>query len=376
MRALGLAGVLLGLAATAAVASCVVSSFDEVDVLPGADSGAGGTSGSGGAGGSGGTTDSGTCGSCSPPAGGKACCFEHPTKGSVCGNDVGTYGAGCLPLDNPGAADPACPEQSAFKLPGCCTPSGTCGYLDAANGLGCIPAEALGGSAVACGAPSCGSYCDSSCKSGAGSLPFFSCAEKCMACEAQVKTLLAAPCTPSSGCTTSGEKYYSGCLNPNYQLASCRNDPDCGRYCNMVMEACVNVDQKQYESLAMCEKTCAALPPGTFGAAEDSVACRMQRTVTAQCPAAGPATTTACGGTCHAYCTLMKAACASEFTNQFQNDAACESWCTGKASPANFSWGNNAAHPVNCRIEQLVKGLSGQAITCTELGNTTGGLCG
>ncbi len=381
--------------------SCLVSTYDEVDVLPGgntggvgASSGSGGTAGvagatggssgaggnAGGASGSSGTGGTGQCGSCSPPAGLSECCYDHPTKGKVCGNVVTAYGVGCLEANAPGTADSSCPTQSTHGLAGCCMPNGLCGYLDELNGLGCIPAEAFGDSAKPCsaaGASKCGEYCASSCSAPTpGTLPYYECAEACAnaACKGQIEALLSSPCSPSSSCLSSGEKYYSGCLNENNQVAQCRQNVDCGQYCAMVMEGCSGATVLQYKNAATCLKACPIFTPGAFNQAANTIACRIPKVVNGLCDSAGPASPQ-CGGACAAYCTLYKDQCPTEFANQFKDDAGCGTWCGTKPKGAKFTWGKNASDPVNCRIEKLIEKANGATQACTQLGNISGGIC-
>jgi hypothetical protein len=67
---------------------------------------------------------------------GYACC--HNAKRSACGViELDT----CVPLDQPGHPDPSCqPVTSTLfgVLPGCCTPTGSCGSFESNIGIGCI----------------------------------------------------------------------------------------------------------------------------------------------------------------------------------------------------------------------------------------------
>jgi hypothetical protein len=133
-------------------------------------SGGGGTSGSAGEGSGGG--DSISCGDVqcdglsvgipgAPSA--EPCCIEDDEGNDACGlstdvlNDFGAMlPAMCQPLDGAGEPDESCPITQEieipgtglfFSFPGCCLPSGTCGYfLDSAAGvfqlgLGCVDAS-------------------------------------------------------------------------------------------------------------------------------------------------------------------------------------------------------------------------------------------
>lgn len=67
---------------------------------------------------------------------GLACCFD--AKRSACG--VAELD-NCFPLNMPGHRDESC--QPALNtvlgdLPGCCTPSNTCGSLETTIGIGCV----------------------------------------------------------------------------------------------------------------------------------------------------------------------------------------------------------------------------------------------
>ncbi len=68
---------------------------------------------------------------------------------------------GCFALGEPGGVSPECESVATTagrELPGCCTPTGTCGGLDRLSGLGCVPRDAFGLEASSC-APDSTSIC-------------------------------------------------------------------------------------------------------------------------------------------------------------------------------------------------------------------------
>lgn len=116
---------------------------------------AGGTPDAGGASGGGGMSNAslgaggGDCGKCPPLTMNQAAffgasCCTNP--GNECG--VSFLDADCIPFDQPGVLDPACPSEVialllTVTLPGCCRPEGQCGVMEPADlglnlNVGCV----------------------------------------------------------------------------------------------------------------------------------------------------------------------------------------------------------------------------------------------
>ncbi len=96
-------------------------------------------SGSGGGSGGGGSCTVADCPDPSLPVGQKCC-----SPANKCGFEISLLGPGCQEANQPGKADPKCPDitLAQFTLKGCCKPSGKCGALDSFLGLGCVdPAQ-------------------------------------------------------------------------------------------------------------------------------------------------------------------------------------------------------------------------------------------
>jgi len=119
--------------------------------------GTGGTGGTGATGGTGGTAATNVlmCGSteCMATAGqamlgSQPCCRGDNLD--ECGLMSQLIPGECMELGRPGGVDNSCPSYDVMDLgflifPGCCTPAGKCGSLDAsADGLGCIPNDEIG----------------------------------------------------------------------------------------------------------------------------------------------------------------------------------------------------------------------------------------
>jgi hypothetical protein len=122
-----------------------------------------------------------------------------------------------------------------------------------------------------------------------------------------------------------------------------KDPPTCEQYCKIVTAACPG-DLAQYDSEDQCVAACAALDPGTNAdEAGNSVGCRRYHAFnstlapTTHCYHAGPSGDGHCGdhgtvedghtGNCESYCTLLAAACPSEFQTSMGSADACMAKC-------------------------------------------------
>lgn len=150
----------------------------------------------------------------------------------------------------------------------------------------------------------------------------------------------------------------------------------CDVYCDLVMTACVD-DHQMYENTEQCLATCEALPPGSAeDEIEDTVGCRRYHSYNAlaapaaHCLHAGPTGDGHCGTeNCTSYCTILQAACESEFAVEFQDGAdagplggcveACMRLDGANADESNYSVNPEAeGDTLGCRTLHAVRALN------------------
>jgi hypothetical protein len=119
--------------------------------------------------------------------------------------------------------------------------------------------------------------------------------------------------------------------------------PTCEAYCAIELAACKG-DLAQYQSEDECLAVCEALPPGTnVDDKGNTVGCRRYHSFNAttlgpelHCAHSGPSGDGHCGhddldngytGNCDSYCTLLAAACPTEFENEQLTPETCMEQC-------------------------------------------------
>jgi len=179
----------------------------------------------------------------------------------------------------------------------------------------------------------------------------------------------AATVTPSEHCPHAALPANGPCLG----MDPTTTPSDCDSFCMLETTECTG-DLQAYESVQQCKDVCGAL---TLGTADDesgnTVACRKYHSYNAildpvtHCPHTGPGGDGHCGstatpdtgstGNCESYCTLLEAACKSDFDQAFPGtetaaQTACDADCAkidGAAPNSGYSVaasGNN----VQCRL--------------------------
>jgi len=144
--------------------------------------------------------------------------------------------------------------------------------------------------------------------------------------------------------------------------------PDCDSFCHLEMTECQG-DLQQYESNQQCLNVCNALDKGTADdESGNTIACRKYHSYNAlldpntHCPHTGPGGDGHCGssampdsgstGNCESYCTLLAAACTTDFNAAFKDQAACAVACAmldGAGPNSGFSIAATGDN-VQCRL--------------------------
>lgn len=141
----------------------------------------------------------------------------------------------------------------------------------------------------------------------------------------------------------------------------------CEHYCHVVTTTCSGANEV-YEDEDQCLRVCSFLELGEpDDQTEDTIGCRtyhaLNSYVTDQpathCPHAGPGGDNHCGvgtGNCPPYCTLLKAACPSQFTSTYGTDAKCLEECAdleGADGETGMVVANSAGNNVMCRLVEI-----------------------
>lgn len=158
----------------------------------------------------------------------------------------------------------------------------------------------------------------------------------------------------------------------------CANDiddqPTCAEYCKLVTAACTG-EYSVYESEAQCLAACEVMPLGTYGdTTPDTVGCRKYHSYSSlaapevHCSHAGANGDGHCGDeNCTAYCALLEAACATEFSGAYADQAACSQECMSVpgAGPDRLFTVDATGDNVRCRTVNVLRALvSPDAATC------------
>jgi hypothetical protein len=172
----------------------------------------------------------------------------------------------------------------------------------------------------------------------------------------------------------------------------CINDPEgpptCKAYCAIELLACTG-DLAQYQSQDECMKVCEALPPGTNDdETGNSVGCRRYHSFNAttlgadlHCSHSGPTGDGHCGaddldkgytGNCDSYCTLLAAACPSEFDNEMGSAEKCMASCIDlPEATANKKYSVTNAEQskgLNCRVLHTVRAFADPSACASAIG--------
>jgi len=128
----------------------------------------------------------------------------------------------------------------------------------------------------------------------------------------------------------------------------------CAGYCTTLMATCGETGANaQYPTEAQCLASCATFPTdvttgNSLGCRNDHAALAATAGVDPHCDHAGPAGLGPCGGACPAYCSLMMAVCAGEFTDEAECLTACAAVPEGNFS--NYVYPAPGGDTLSCRI--------------------------
>ncbi len=162
--------------------------------------------------------------------------------------------------------------------------------------------------------------------------------------------------------------------------------PDCDSFCHLELTECTGVLQA-YESTQQCLDVCNALPKGTADdESGNTVACRKYHSYNAildpntHCPHTGPGGDGHCGsiatpdtgstGNCESYCMLLAAACASDFSANFKDQATCDAACaqvTGAGPNSGYSIAASGDN-VECRLLHTARAFEDPTECAAALG--------
>jgi len=153
------------------------------------------------------------------------------------------------------------------------------------------------------------------------------------------------------------------CVNPKDK------PPACDDYCRINHGACSG-EHAVYESVEQCMSVCAVLPPGTEDDSnQDTVGCRTYHSYNSlgdpatHCPHAGPGGDGHCGkDNCLSYCTIVGAACKTDFDTTFGGDmGTCLTECAKvMGSQANSGFTTSAANgnTLQCRLLHAIRAFA------------------
>jgi hypothetical protein len=155
-------------------------------------------------------------------------------------------------------------------------------------------------------------------------------------------------------------------------MLPCADDPDtvpkCTDYCRIVMTSCK--DHPVYESPEQCMSVCAALPAGVEqNRTEDTIGCRKYHSYNSvadpvtHCSHAGPGGDGHCGvDNCTGYCTLLAAACPTDFQGHFAGNAdQCLTECrtlSGAAKDSGYSIAAPNGNTLQCRLLHVTRAFA------------------
>jgi hypothetical protein len=164
--------------------------------------------------------------------------------------------------------------------------------------------------------------------------------------------------------------------------------PTCEAYCAIELVACTG-DLAQYQSEAECLAVCNALPPGTNeDETGNSVGCRRYHSFNSSlgpenhCSHSGPTGDGHCGhddldngyrGNCESYCTLVAAACPTEFEQQAWNtpEKCMEACIDLPEAPADSKYSVANAEKstgLSCRVLYSVRAFEDQTACASAVG--------
>lgn len=166
--------------------------------------------------------------------------------------------------------------------------------------------------------------------------------------------------------------------------------PNCEDYCKITAAACSG-PLAQYESDKQCMDVCGALEPGTNDDQKgNTVGCRRYHAFNASlgpenhCSHAGPTGDGHCGdaapisadhqtsGNCESYCTLLAAACPSEFADEMGTPEDCVAACVAlpEAGPdKKYSLANaEGSTGLHCRVLHAARAFEDSAACASALG--------
>jgi hypothetical protein len=163
--------------------------------------------------------------------------------------------------------------------------------------------------------------------------------------------------------------------------------PTCEDYCAIQLVACTG-DLAQYQSSAECLAVCGALLPGSNGdQVGNSVGCRRYHSFNStlgpdnHCAHSGPTGDGHCGhddadtgymGNCDSYCTLLAAACPTEFDNEMGTAEKCMETCIElPEAPADSKYSvtnAEASTGLHCRVLHTVRAFADDAACASAIG--------
>lgn len=127
----------------------------------------------------------------------------------------------------------------------------------------------------------------------------------------------------------------------------------CAEYCDTVMRNCRG-EFEVYTSREVCERYCAALPPGEPGdETGNSVACRLHHArqietlgeEVTSCPIAGPGGSGVCGEDCEGFCMVRRAVCDPELDLD-----DCQRECADLTDTGGYTTRDQEGATVQCRL--------------------------
>ncbi|HET7542997.1 MAG TPA: hypothetical protein VFK05_24155 [Polyangiaceae bacterium] len=140
---------------------------------------------------------------------------------------------------------------------------------------------------------------------------------------------------PGGHCSHAGLKSTEKCVDDP------KAEPDCEKFCHLELTECSGFGFPMYDDPKQCLAVCGALDRGHIGdQAQNTVGCRMYHSYNSlldpamHCTHTGPGGDGHCvnskdpdDGNCESYCRLLEAACESDFSDNFTDQAACQAEC-------------------------------------------------